>query len=181
MFYKSAFLLVVACLVGCGYDPVYEADESDDASSRNVVVEKQPAVKVQMSDGAFRSAAQKGQADKVQQGIDGQVDIDGSDPSDSMTALHLAAHDGRKHVVQLLLDRKATIDIRDGQGHTPLLMAAYNGHTDIVKLLHQSDAEIDAKDSQGMTPLIHASSGPYVETVRYLIDSGAEINAIDTG
>ncbi len=166
-------------VVGCGYRPVIESDESADASA----VESKPEqpVQVQMSDSAFLAAAHKGLVDKVQQGIDGGIDIHASDPSDGMTALHLAAHDGRNKVVELLLANKALVDIRDGQGHTPLLMAAYNGHTDVVRMLYKKGAEIDARDGQGKTPLIHAASGPYAETVEFLLDSGADINAVDDG
>lgn len=179
MIKKFALIGLIASILGCGYDPVFESDQEPASATALTVDEQQKPV--QMSDAAFRLAAQNGQSEKVRQAIEAGVEIDSADRTDGMTALHLAAHDGRKHIVSLLIDNKATIDIRDNQGHTPLLMAAYNGHTEVIKILHQSGAEIDARDSQGNTPLIHASSGPYQDAVEYLIESGADINAIDSG
>jgi ankyrin repeat protein len=49
----------------------------------------------------------------------------------------LAAWDGRKDVVELLLANKAEINAKDKGGNTPLRAAASNGHKDVAELLRQ--------------------------------------------
>jgi ankyrin repeat protein len=50
-------------------------------------------------------------------------------------ALHYAADYGQVEVVQLLLEKKANIDLPDKFGITPLLTAIYEGHVEVVDLL----------------------------------------------
>jgi ankyrin repeat protein len=42
-----------------------------------------------------------------------------------MTALQIASHEGHLDIVEYLLDNKASIELADDDGDTPLLYAAY--------------------------------------------------------
>ncbi len=55
--------------------------------------------------------------------------------SNGVTALHVAAQNGRHDVVRLLLDKGAQVDTAMRGGFTPLHIAAKNGHLKIVKML----------------------------------------------
>ncbi|MDV6031617.1 MAG: ankyrin repeat domain-containing protein [Phycisphaera sp. RhM] len=99
----------------------------------------------------------------------------------SPEAFRVAAHDGKRRVVELCLESGMDVNEADANGLTPLAMAAYNGHDAIVKLLIKHNATIDARDRTGKTPLIHAASGPAPTTVEILLDAGADINAVDNG
>lgn len=58
------------------------------------------------------------------------------------TALHLASFYGRSKNVELLLDRGASVHIRDDCGHTALFYAMVNHHTACVDLLLKAGAHL---------------------------------------
>ena len=93
--------------------------------------------------------------------------------------LHLAAMEGHKAVVQLLLERGADIDSKDkGKfGRTPLSWAAENGHQAIVQLLLERGADIDSKDKYGRTPLWWSVEKVHEAVVQLLLDNGAEVDS----
>jgi ankyrin repeat protein len=64
------------------------------------------------------------------------------------TALHLAAQQGNKPVVDLLLTRGVPVNIRDQMGGTALMDAAKEGHKEIVALLIQHGANVNAKTDE---------------------------------
>ena len=94
------------------------------------------------------------------------------------TALHKAAAEGHKDIVQLLLSKGASIEARDRSSWTPLHVATRNGHTGTVELLLSKGASLEAKDTDGWTPLHHAASGGHTSTVELLLEKGASIEAI---
>jgi TonB family protein len=71
----------------------------------------------------------------------------------SFTPLHLAAQNGNKDVAELLLAKKAEINVKAYDGWTPLHLAARYGHKDVIELLLAKGAEVEAKDDRGKTPL----------------------------
>ncbi|KAF2463916.1 ankyrin, partial [Lindgomyces ingoldianus] len=75
-------------------------------------------------------------------------DIEAKDNA-KRTALHWAAENGHKRVVQLLVERGAHTAEKDYIGRTPLRIAAENGHKAIVRLLIDKMAEIRAKHGTG--------------------------------
>jgi hypothetical protein len=58
------------------------------------------------------------------------------------TALHTASEEGCLHIVQLLLDRDATMDARDAEGDTPHDYAVFAGQTEVAALLAKHGATI---------------------------------------
>ena len=54
------------------------------------------------------------------------------------TPLHLAAYNGYKATVGLLIDKGAKVNAKNNERNTPLHLAACNGHTQIVELLINS-------------------------------------------
>ncbi|KAL2152845.1 hypothetical protein VTH82DRAFT_4000 [Thermothelomyces myriococcoides] len=73
-------------------------------------------------------------------------------PKYPVSALHLAAH-ANPECARLLLEHGARVDIRDGQGRTPLHWAAEAGHEAVVRLLVAAGADLDAASHDGVTPL----------------------------
>ena len=114
-----------------------------------------------------------------------------------LTALLLAAREGRIETALALLDGGAEVDQRaDGSGATPLLMAAINGHFDLAMRLLERGADPTLADAQGATPLYgtintrwipkarHPQPADYLqqetshlELMQALLDAGAEVNA----
>ena len=69
------------------------------------------------------------------------------------TPLHWASCKGHESVVQLLLDKGATVDAANKYGNTPLLVASGYGHKSVVQLLLDKGTKVDAVDKDGRTPL----------------------------
>eukprot|EP00058_Branchiostoma_floridae_P015539 XP_002601027.1 hypothetical protein BRAFLDRAFT_96937 [Branchiostoma floridae] len=65
---------------------------------------------------------------------------------DEFTPLHLAAHQGKTEVVELLVYHGATLDVLDSLDNTPLMAAAYNNHVDTVRRLIELGARPDLTD-----------------------------------
>ncbi|KAK2611965.1 hypothetical protein QQS21_002071 [Conoideocrella luteorostrata] len=97
------------------------------------------------------------------------------------TPLSWAAGNGHEATVRLLLEKGASMSIKDKiNGQTPLSLAAKNGHEAIVRLLHEKGASIDVKDKHdGQTPLLWAAENGHEATVRLLLEKGASINVKD--
>lgn len=51
------------------------------------------------------------------------------------TPLHLAAAEGRKNVVEFLINQGANASAKDTQGLTPITKAQQRGFTDVVEIL----------------------------------------------
>ena len=56
-------------------------------------------------------------------------------------------------MLNLLLAKGASIDLRNAQGETSLYIASLIGHKEIVELLISKGALIDLVDTDGKTPL----------------------------
>lgn len=97
------------------------------------------------------------------------------------TPLCVAAENGTKDVVKLLLDAGAEPNIADGYGDTPLYSATKKNHTDVVKLLLNAGVEPNVADKYGDTPLKLAVHNGCKMLVKLLLDRGAEPNITDNG
>jgi ankyrin repeat protein len=93
------------------------------------------------------------------------------------SSLHLAAFFGVKEAVSILLQDCQNVNLRDGNGRTPLSWAAEKGHEAVLKLLLDKGANIEAVDSYGLTALLHAAGNRHEVVVKLLIEKGAEIEA----
>ena len=68
----------------------------------------------QISSDAFRIAAYEGQLETVRKAIEeGGADVNGADPVQSLTALHMAAYRDHMHVVRYLVENGADTAVRD--------------------------------------------------------------------
>ena len=95
------------------------------------------------------------------------------------TPLISACSFGHVPVVDLLLERGASIDFENNDGTTALMNAAGNGHLPIVDLLLEHGASVNLQANLGYTALIHAASEGYTAIVRRLLRAGAQISLRD--
>ncbi|XP_041365228.1 ankyrin repeat and SAM domain-containing protein 1A-like isoform X2 [Gigantopelta aegis] len=97
--------------------------------------------------------------------------------SSGETPLHLAALNGHKDFVQILLQNEASTNVTDDKGCTPLHLAAWNGRSDICTLLLQpsaSPAQVNAQNISGDTALHCAAQHGHCGTVSVLLQDKAD-------
>lgn len=93
-------------------------------------------------------------------------DRDNQHPGNS--PVHYAAIYGRTRVLQAMLDRGVSPNLRDRNGRTLLMLAAENGHHDTVRMLLERGADPNARSALGETALELAQRRNDAETVRLL-------------
>ena len=72
------------------------------------------------------------------------------DSSDGLTALLLAAQDGRNEIVTNLIAHNASTDIQDNDGLTALMYAAIDSNN-VVSTLLAHNADVDIQNNYGET------------------------------
>ncbi|KAI9162719.1 putative sterigmatocystin biosynthesis P450 monooxygenase stcS [Paramyrothecium foliicola] len=94
--------------------------------------------------------------------------------------IHVAAAHENPYSLWHLLGSTSDIDMRDGEGMTPLHIRILNSWN--IRLLVNIGADIEARTPQGTTPLILATTGAHanIENIMSLIEGGVDCNATDT-
>jgi ankyrin repeat protein len=59
--------------------------------------------------------------------------------------------------VKVLLDGKADVNVKDGDGRTPLIVAAAGNMVDVARVLLGRGADMGVEDSLGRTAMMYAS------------------------
>lgn len=102
---------------------------------------------------------------------------------DGSTALHHAARRGMTLVVALLLERRASSNVADVNGYTPLLNACIRNQQDAALLLAQSTSiefiNMGSRLIRDSTALHYAARNHLIPVVRALLDKGANPNVVD--
>ncbi|ANZ77228.1 BA75_04034T0 [Komagataella pastoris] len=94
--------------------------------------------------------------------------------SNGQTALHFAVSKNFKDTVELLLENKASVRIKDKKGQYPIHRAASIGSLSLIKLLAQKSSPLNFKDIYGFTPLHHALSEGHADAAVLLAELGAD-------
>jgi ankyrin repeat protein len=118
-------------------------------------------------------AAMKGQLRVAAFLLDHGADINLNSP------LRLAAINGHKTMVELLLSRKAAVDARSNAGFTALYDVAGRGYKAVAEVLLAHGADVNAKADDGRTPLHRASDPGDPAMIVLLLAHGANVNATD--
>ena len=130
------------------------------------------------------NAASKNNVEKVMSLLStGLLNINVVNRSWNTTPLHIAAKNGHKNIVKLLLERGARHDKPDNFAWYPLHRAAQSmkphnqsRQKDVVQMLLNAGAHIDQKNHCGATVLHIAASCGGKDMVRLLLDRGANPN-----
>ena len=96
-----------------------------------------------------------------------------------MTQLHVAVRDGQGKRVQKLLDKGASVDVRDRDDNTALTWAVIRSHRDLVRVLLDNGALVNCRNDFGQMPLHYAAESGAEEMTRMLLDAGADPNAVN--
>lgn len=92
--------------------------------------------------------------------------------------LHIAAARGSLHILELLCDKGATLDARNGFGDRPICVASRNGHVAIVQKLVDRGSPLAAKFDTGFredSPLCLAAMGGHFQLCSLLLSRGAKV------
>jgi hypothetical protein len=101
----------------------------------------------------IHDAAETGDLAKVKTLLKDDPELVFSKNGDGMTPLHMAAREGHKDLVELLLANKADVHTKNAEGETPLFLATKFGYKVVVELILANSADVNAKDKYGRTPL----------------------------
>ena len=69
----------------------------------------------------------------------------------------------------------AKVDIKDGDGETPLFMAAQNSDVGILKALIEAGANVNPVAKDGWTALMMAARDDYYDSAELLLKAGASV------
>lgn len=113
----------------------------------------------------------------------------GANPDDrgryGLTALHYAVRGGKLPLIQLLLERGASVEAQDDGGLTPLVhLSKTRSKADpipVMELLAAHGASLDSRDESQNTLLMHFARQGKVEPVRWLLEHGADRDARNKG
>lgn len=93
--------------------------------------------------------------------------------------LVLATYLQQPEIAELLLEKGANINARDGAGNTALMGVVFKGDKGLTALLIDKGADINLQNYSGATALIYAVSYGHHDIARLLLEKGADQNAID--
>ena len=100
-----------------------------------------------------------------------EVNVNFMGENASRSPLHMASEYGYTEIVELLLENRAEVDIKNYLGNAPL---HYTTSEVVVKLLLDKGANVNAKNNFLTTPL-HLVTSEAV--AKLLLDKGAQVNA----
>ncbi|XP_076084369.1 uncharacterized protein LOC143055111 [Mytilus galloprovincialis] len=138
-----------------------------------------------------------GYTDMVQWMLHTNVDMDQS-RDDGVSGLLMASQEVHIHIIKILLEKDANVDLSSNKGHTEIVKlllekdanvelcnnygwsplntaTSRQGHTDIVKLLLEKDANVNLCNNDGCSPLETASNVGHTDIVKLLLEKDANV------
>ncbi|XP_046346164.2 ankyrin repeat domain-containing protein 50-like [Haliotis rufescens] len=94
------------------------------------------------------------------------------------TPVMLAARNGHKEVVELLVKKGADLSLAyNAAGSNVLHVACFKGHVDVVKyLLSQDTVDVNSRGWKKRTPMMRAAEKGHKEIVELLVNKGADLS-----
>jgi ankyrin repeat protein len=102
--------------------------------------------------------------------------VDSKD-KDGKTPLLVAAEQGHREVVEVLLEMNSDVNAQSGQYGNALQAVSAGGHKEVATLLLDKGADVNAQGGQYGNALYTASDKGHKEIATLLLDKGADVNA----
>ncbi|MBN1362875.1 MAG: ankyrin repeat domain-containing protein [Sedimentisphaerales bacterium] len=170
---RWVWLLILVCSVcppGARGNALHEAAKSGDVEGlKRLLAEGQDVDEKDLGNTALEYAAYFGHMTAAQVLLENGAER-------TTNSVLLAAQQGHKGVVELLIAQGIDVNVHGEDGSTPLFLASVYGHRDVVELLLGKGADIDRRTNRGITPLYAAVGRNDVEVTKFLIAKGANIN-----
>lgn len=97
---------------------------------------------------------------------------------DCVSALHIALKNGDEKIAKILLERRASVKMRDRKmSRMPLHLAAEAGCVEAARMLLARGALANEKDRLDVTPLQLAAMRGRIKMAELLLEHGAQVNA----
>jgi len=166
--------VVTALIAGCQTNPSEVMAEKVGAG------EEAPSHQLSPLDEELLEAVVEGDVDRVRSLIDAGANVNARDDMGD-TALHRAAHSGRKDMIELLIARGADVNAKGGPpGYTPLCAALIGDcSTPAMEIMKVERPDLDYQDELYWELLSEYSGKLTVEVVQILVAHGADVNARD--
>jgi uncharacterized protein len=102
-----------------------------------------------------------------------------STSQDGQTALMTASLAGNADAVKVLLDHKASVNVKEPyKGQTALMWAAAEGNAAAASVLLEFGADIKARSKKGFSALLFAVREDHADVVKVLLRHGANVNEV---
>ncbi|XP_076080240.1 uncharacterized protein LOC143051096 [Mytilus galloprovincialis] len=111
---------------------------------------------MELNDGLY-SAIQKRDAKEVKNWLDRGAAINAILNDNKWSPLHIATYMNQIDVIELLLERKADVNLVDADGNTPLHLASC-GSLPVTVILVEHGSRLDAKNIKGNTAIAEAEA-----------------------
>lgn len=102
-----------------------------------------------------------------------------------LTPLHFASSSGHVEVVRLLLEFRASLEVRGSyrgvSGHLPMTVAAFEGHAGAIRSLLQGRADVEALRPDGYGALHFTADRGYIEAAAALLCGKANADLREAG
>ena len=95
------------------------------------------------------------------------------------SALHIACEANQVEMAELLMERGASLELKDDTLFTPLMVATSSGYTKLSRVLMEAGANVNATGHKGISSLLMATKGQFKEIVEDLIYHGVNVNALN--
>jgi hypothetical protein len=161
-------------------------DESSKVSSSNASragdvekIEKMRRMQALFAPTSLYSFAIDGNVARCQKVLDRFPEAVNEGLGDGATAALIAAKNGHKDVLELLIARRADLDGSDYEGSTATLAAAENGHHEVLQTVINAKASLSQANNQGVSPLFKAAQNNHLDTVKLLLEHRADPNDAD--
>lgn len=124
-------------------------------------------------------AVREGSVDGVRQQLIAGISANQLD-LDNRPALVIAAVGGNAEIAKMLLDARATPDLRDREGRTPLMWASERGHVGVVQALIAGRANLNLIErSTSSTALMLAAREGHLRVVEALVQAKVDLTPTD--
>lgn len=125
-------------------------------------------------------AISENDVEKVRQLAPADLELNRADRRRGMSLLTEAVQRGNKEVVAMLLALGADVNLRNGNGRTPLMYLSENTTPEILRDLLSFGAKLNAREDGGTNAFMIAAASSPGRVLRDMMEAGAQVNARDS-